>query len=186
MSSSSVSLNLITKNPDEDFDLVKNALGGNCEAFRELFTRNVNRVYSLCLKICSDVHLAEDLTQEVFIKAWEKLNTFKFESRFSTWLHSIAVNQFMMHLRSSDRKSDREEVFGKNAGSDHTGNIQDFRIDLQRAIEKLPRQAKTVLILHDVEGYKHNEISEMMSIQTGTSKAHLHTARKFLRKELSK
>lgn len=186
MSSSSVSLNLFTKNPDEDFNLVKQALEGNCDAFKELFMRNVNKVNSLCLRLSSDIHLAEDLTQEVFIKAWEKLGTFKFESKFSTWLHSIAVNQFMMNLRSRKRESGMEEEFGRIENSRETRNQQDSRIDIAGAIKKLPAQAKAILILHDIEGYKHNEISEMMSIQTGTSKAHLHRARRMLREELAK
>lgn len=188
MSSSAVSLNLIVKNPDEDFKLVEQAIGGSNEAFKELFMKNVTRVHSLCLRISADVQVAEDLTQEVFIKAWEKLNTFKFDSKFSSWLHSIAVNQFLMHIRSDKRNTEKvseynKEVFQSSADSKHP---EDFRMDLQKAVEKLPEQARTVLVLHDIEGYKHSEISEMMGIQTGTSKAHLHKARKILRKELSK
>ncbi len=186
MSSSSVSLNLIVKNPDEEFKLVEQAVKGNNDAFKELFIKNVQRIHSLCLRISADVNLAEDLTQEVFIKAWEKLNTFKFECKFYTWLHSIAVNQFMMHLRSSKRQSDKEDEFEREIKQEGSKYTADSRIDLQKAIEKLPDQARMVLILHDIEGYKHNEISEMMDIQTGTSKAHLHRARKILREELSK
>lgn len=187
--SSAVSLNLIVKNPDEDFKLVEQALKGSGDAFKQLFMKNVNRVYSLCLRISADVHIAEDLTQEVFIKAWEKLNTFKFECKFSTWLHSIAVNQFMMQLRSDKRYSEKIDEYDKESKTGATVDPkpdQDHRIDLQKAIDKLPEQARAVLVLHDIEGYKHNEISEMMSIQTGTSKAHLHRARKILKKELSK
>ena len=186
MSSSSISLNLIVKNPDEDFKLVEKAVAGNPDAFKQLFMKNVNRVHSLCLRISADVHLAEDLTQEVFIKAWEKLSTFKFQCKFSSWLHSIAVNQFLMHLRSSQRKSGKEEDLGKEEIIRDSKLQQDSRIDLQKAIDNLPEQARMVLVLHDIEGYKHSEISEMLSIQTGTSKAHLHRARKILREELSK
>ena len=186
MSSSSVSLNLIVKNPDEEFKLVEQAVRGNNDAFKELFTKNVQRIHTLCLRISADVNIAEDLTQEVFIKAWEKLNTFKFECKFYTWLHSIAVNQFMMHLRSSKRQSEKENEFEREIKQEVSKHSADSRIDLQKAIDKLPDQARMVLILHDIEGYKHIEISEMMSIQTGTSKAHLHRARKILRKELSK
>ncbi|MBK8549621.1 MAG: RNA polymerase sigma factor [Ignavibacteria bacterium] len=187
MSSSAVSLNLIVKNPDEDFKLVEQAIGGSNEAFKELFMKNVTRVHSLCLRISADVQIAEDLTQEVFIKAWEKLNTFKFESKFSSWLHSIAVNQFLMHLRSDKRNTEKVSELNKEVfQSIDSKPPEDFRIDLQKAVDKLPGQARTVLVLHDIEGYKHSEISEMMGIQTGTSKAHLHKARKILRKELSK
>lgn len=187
--SSAISLNLIVKNPDEDFKLVEQALNGSGDAFRELFMKNVTRVHSLCLRISADLQQAEDLTQEVFINAWEKLSTFKFECKFSTWLHSIAVNQFLMHLRSDKRYSEKLDEFRKESTGINQPDAkisQDSRIDLQKAIERLPEQARMVLVLHDIEGYKHNEISEMMNIQAGTSKAHLHRARKILRKELLK
>lgn len=185
-SNSYSSLNLVTQNSDEDFQCIKQSLEGNSEAFKELFMKYVNRVHSLCLRISADVNLAEDLTQEVFIKAWEKLDKFKFESRFSTWLHSIAVNQFLMHLRSLKRDSDKtEEYVNENSLRIIKPIENDNRIDLENAIGKLPDQARTVLILHDIEGYKHIEISKMMNIESGTSKAHLHRARKILRKELS-
>lgn len=180
-------LELVTQNRDEDSQLIKKSIEGNSEAFKELFMKNVNRVHSLCLRISADIHLTEDLTQEVFIKAWEKLNTFKFECKFSTWLHSIAVNQFLMHLRSKKRDSEKTEEFGKENNLQIVKQINDDnKIDLENAISNLPDQARAVLVLHDIEGYKHVEISKMMSIETGTSKAHLHRARKILRKELSK
>ena len=180
-------LELVTQNRDEDSQLIKKSIEGNSEAFKELFMKNVNRVHSLCLRISADIHLTEDLTQEVFIKAWEKLNTFKFECKFSTWLHSIAMNQFLMHLRSKKRENEKTVEFGKeNDLQIVKQNSNDHRIDLQNAINNLPDQARAVLVLHDIGGYKHIEISKMMSIETGTSKAHLHRARKILRKELSK
>lgn len=186
MSSQAVSLNLIVKNPDEDIKLVEQAIEGSRDAFKELFMKNVLRIHSLCLRISADSYIAEELTQEVFIKAWEKLKTFQFESKFSTWLHSIAVNEFLMHLRSEKRHSERIEEFGKEKKIEDTGKRHEEKIDLEKAIAKLPEQARTVLVLHDIEGYKHNEISKMMNIQAGTSKAHLHRARKILREELSK
>ena len=154
--------------------------------FKKVYYALFNQVRTFIFSKSGDADLSEDLTQEVFIKAWEKLNTFKFECKFYTWLHSIAVNQFMMHLRSSKRKSDKEDEFEREIKQEGSKYTADSRIDLQKAIEKLPDQARMVLILHDIEGYKHNEISEMMDIQTGTSKAHLHRARKILREELSK
>ncbi|MCB0727893.1 MAG: RNA polymerase sigma factor [Ignavibacteria bacterium] len=186
MSSSSVSLNLVMRNPDEDYKLVEQSIAGNRDSFRDLFMKNVDRVHSLCLRISADIHLAEDLTQEVFIKAWEKLDTFKFECKFSTWLHSIAVNLFLTHVRSDKRYSEKLGGYKSELNPEEKKPTEDLKIDLQKAIDKLPEQAKAVLILHDIEGYKHNEISEMMSIQTGTSKAHLHRARRILREELSK
>ncbi|MEO8663919.1 MAG: sigma-70 family RNA polymerase sigma factor [Ignavibacteria bacterium] len=186
MSSQAVSLNLIVKNPDEEYRLVEEAVDGSCEAFKILFTRNVTKVYSLCLRISADHNLAEDLTQEVFIKAWEKLRSFRFDCKFSSWLHSIAVNQFLMHTRSEKRATEREDEYSSGSIQHGSDKQQESRIDLEKAISGLPEQARTVLILHDIEGYKHKEISELMSIETGTSKAHLHRARKILREELSK
>ncbi|MEO8210152.1 MAG: RNA polymerase sigma factor [bacterium] len=186
MSSQAVSLNLIVKNPDEDFKLVELAIEGSGDAFKELFMKNVSRIYSFCFRISADAFVAEELTQEVFIKAWEKLKTFQFESKFSSWLHSIAVNQFLMHLRSEKRLSERIQELNEEKNPEESTNRHDSRIDLENAITKLPPQARTVLVLHDIERYKHNEISKMMGIQIGTSKAHLHNARKILREELSK
>jgi len=186
MNSGAVSLNLIVKNPDEDLNLVKKAVDGDRDAFKELFMKHVSRINSLCLRVSADTYVAEELTQEVFIKAWHKLKTFHFESKFSSWLHSIAINQFMMHLRTEKRTSEREENYLSGKEEIHSGNQQDSRIDLEKAITKVPDQARAVLVLHDVEGYKHIEISKLMNIQVGTSKAHLHRARKILREELSK
>ncbi len=186
MSSEAVSLNLIVKNPDEEYRLIEEAVDGSCEAFKKLFMRNVSKVHSLCLRISADSYVADELTQEVFIKAWEKLRSFQFDSKFSTWLHSIAVNQFLMHLRSEKRTSQREEEYSKDKVQHGSDKQYESRIDLEKAITKLPEQARAVLVLHDIEGYKHKEISELMSIETGTSKAHLHRARKILREELSK
>ncbi len=186
MSSQAVSLNLIVKNPDEEFRLIEEALDGSCDAFKTLFTRNVTRVYSLCLRISADQYIAEEITQEVFIKAWEKLRSFQFDSKFSSWLHRIAVNQFLMHIRSEKRNSEREEEYGKVRLNHDLNRSTDNKIDLENAISKLPAQARAVLVLYDIEGYKHKEISEFMNIEIGTSKAHLHRARKILREELSK
>ncbi len=185
MGSPAVSLNLLVKNPDEDYAFVESALAGSSEAFKELFTRNVSRVYSLCLRISADKFAAEELTQESFIKAWEKLDTFRFESKFSTWLHSIAVNQSLMRARA-DQRTEKFEETGPHIKGSHIAGRYDSKIDIENAIQKLPPQARMVLVLHDIEGYKHNEISEMMNIQIGTSKAHLHRARKILREELGK
>ena len=186
MSSGAVSLDLIVKNPDEDVKLVKSSLQGNTDAFKELFMKHVSKINFLCKRFSADPNTADDITQEVFIKAWEKLNTFKFESKFSTWLHGIAANQFLMHLRKTNRITQKESNYKSGLTEMQTKQQTDSRIDLETAIKKVPETARTVLVLHDIEGYKHNEISEMMNIEIGTSKAHLHRARKILREELSK
>lgn len=186
MSSQAVSLNLIVKNPDEEYRLIEKAIGGSKEAFKELFMKNVSKVHSLCLRISSDTFIADELTQVVFIKAWEGLTGFQFKSKFSSWLHSIAVNEFLMHLRTEKRHAAKVDEIETGSRTGAAAQMEDSRIDIEKAISKLPEQARTVLVLHDIEGYKHIEISGMMKIEPGTSKAHLNRARKILREELSK
>ncbi|MBX7042061.1 MAG: sigma-70 family RNA polymerase sigma factor [Ignavibacteria bacterium] len=186
MAQQSVTLNVSVRRTDEDSKLIEESAGGSREAFRELFGKYVSRIHALCLRISADKDLAEDLTQEVFISAWEKLYSFRHECRFSTWLHRIAVNKYLMHLRSSGSGTSPDIMLNESNTPVERSNTADQRIDLENSISKLPQQARTVLVLHDIEGYKHHEISEMMGIETGTSKAHLHRARKLLREELSK
>lgn len=183
-------LELISANPDREFELVRQAAAGNSHAFRELYNANVKRVYAVCLRASQDTDIAEELTQEVFIKAWEKLSTFQFESKFSSWLHSIAVNQFLMMKRSEKRFNERvnelSDIIARENPQMKIKQGYDHRIDIEGALEKLPEQARMTFVLHDIEGYKHHEISKMMSIEVGTSKAHLHRARRMLREELAK
>lgn len=175
---------------DSDFGLVKQASNGDRTAFRELFEKHVSRMYAFCLRISSDRDVADELTQTVFIKAWEKMNTFKYASKFSTWLHSITMNEFLTHKRAGKTLTEKvTEFFNRNetkAYSPFEGCKGDAYIDIEAAISKLPEQARMVVVLHDIEGYKHTEISEMLSIAVGTSKAALHRARKQLRKDLVK
>lgn len=187
-------LELVSKSPDpkgkKEFELIRQASAGNTFAFRELYDNNVSRVYAVCLRISRDPDIAEELTQEVFIKAWEKLSSFQFESKFSSWLHSIAVNQFLMMKRSEKRMNERvtELTYIINTEQLHSKSKHhhDARIDIEQALEKLPEQARIAFVLHDIEGYKHREISGIMNIEIGTSKAHLHRARRMLREELAK
>ncbi|MCB0721517.1 MAG: sigma-70 family RNA polymerase sigma factor [Ignavibacteriae bacterium] len=173
-----------------EFDLVKQANEGDKYAFKALFDLNSSRVYAFCLRLCADPDTAQELTQDTFIKAWEKLDSFRFQSKFSTWLHSIAMNEFLMLKRSQKRFFQRfiqtEDVIQYERLNEAEMRSHGETIDIERAISKLPRQARTVFILHDVEGYQHNEISELINIEIGTSKAHLHRARKLLREELVK
>ncbi len=186
MNQQSVSLNVSVRRTDEDSRLIEESVKGSKDAFKELFNKNVSKIHSLCLRISADNDAAEELTQLVFINAWEKLKSFRHECKFSTWLHRIAVNQYLMHVRSEKSKVQHTEQLSVDTVRSVSGKSAEQRIDLEMAISKLPEQARTVLILHDIEGYKHQEISEMMSIEVGTSKAHLHRARKLLREELSK
>ncbi len=183
-------LELVTSSPDREFELVRQAAAGNAHAFKELYKNNVSRVYAVCLRASQDKDTAEELTQEVFIKAWEKLSSFQFGSKFSSWLHSIAVNQFLMMKRSEKRFAERvaelsDIVNRESASTKHKHSI-DSKMDIETALGKLPQQARLAFILHDIEGYKHHEISDIMNIEVGTSKAHLHRARRMLREELTK
>jgi RNA polymerase sigma-70 factor (ECF subfamily) len=185
-----VSLKLIVNSSSEEKELIQRAKEGDCDAFKKLFHANAPRVYSLSLRLTCDTVAAEELTQDVFIKAWEKLNSFRSESKFFTWLHSIAVNEFLMSKRSAKRLFAR--VFTTDDLSSHEkrpsdSNIPyDANIDLERAISTLPKQSKMVFVLHDIEGYMHHEIAEIMKVEVGTSKSHLHRARKLLREALLK
>ena len=181
-------LELLVDDLNYETELIKLAGNGDDKAFKELFQQNVSRVYALCLRFSADKDTADDLTQKVFIKAWEKLKTFRGESRFSTWLHRIAVNIFLMHKRAEKRflkKTPCNEQIWINKNGKIESNVE-INIDLEKAIASLPKQARMVLVLHDIEGYKHKEISDMLKIRIGTSKANLHRARKQLREELLK
>lgn len=180
---------MVTNPPDRDFELVRLTCSGDTLAYKELYERNVGRVYALCLRITANEDLADELTQEVFIKAWEKIKTFGFQSRFSTWLHSIAMNTFLMMKRTEKRFSEKLNELGGMLHHDkpaHAGHSWDTGIDLENTIAELPEKMRTAFVLHDIEGYKHREISKMLDIEVGTSKAHLHRARKIIREKLSK
>jgi RNA polymerase sigma-70 factor, ECF subfamily len=173
-----------------EFELVKRAQQGDDNGFKQLFEMNVNRIYAFCLRMSTNPQLAEEITQDVFVKAWENLSKFRGESKFTTWLHSIAVNEFLTQKRSEKRFMQRFVQTDDVLKYDRHGEKPEYHfntnIDLENAISSLPEQAKMVLVLHDIEGYQHKEIAEMTNIKVGTSKAHLHRARKILREELSK
>jgi len=184
-------LEYILNNPLNELEMVQKAAEGDSLVFRSLFDNNVSRVYSLCFRMSAgDVLLSEEITQDVFVKAWENLGKFRGESSFPTWLHRIAVNEFLMRKRSEKRMMQKvvmTDDLSKFDGRHDSGNrINSSNIDLEKAISSLPEQARIVFVLHDVNGYKHEEISDMINIEVGTSKAHLHRARKLLREELSK
>jgi len=168
-------------------DLVERAVGGDVEAFEELYRINVGRVYALCLRMAGDPTLAEELAQEAFVRAWQKLGSFRGASAFSTWLHRVTVNVVLGHRRSATRREARVRAVGDDFPHDVAGRQPRTAesIDLERAISSLPDGARRVFVLHDVEGFRHREISRSMGIAVGTSKAQLHRARKLLRKALT-
>ena len=175
--------------------LVRRAQAGDQGAFAALYRDHVGRVYALCLRLEGDAGRAEELVQDVFVRAWEKLDGFRGESAFGTWLHRLAVNVVLGDRRSAWRRSrvvlagggDDEAALAMDAGAGATppaGTAES--IDLERAVAALPAGARTVFVLHDVEGYRHEEIAAMTGIAEGTSKAQLFRARRLLRERLER
>ena len=175
--------------------LIARAQRGDEEAFSALFEAHKRRVYSLCLRMLGNPTEAEDLTQEAFLQLFRKIATFRGESAFSTWLHRLSVNVVLMHLRKKglnqisldETENSQGEPIKRDYGDDDrrlVGSID--RIGLNRAIAELPPGYRTVFILHDVEGYEHNEIAEIMNCSIGNSKSQLHKARLKLREWFQK
>ena len=170
--------------PEEN---VRLAAAGDMTAFEDIYSAYHRRVYSLCLRMTRNVSEAEDLTQEVFVQLFRKLKTFRGDSAFSTWLHRMTVNAVLMHFRKPvvrleqttyDGDEQHERLNGRLTAK--TSSVVD-RISLDEALAKLSPGYRTVFILHDVEGYEHNQIGEMLGCATGTSKSQLHKARLKLR-----
>lgn len=171
----------------DDMLLVRQAQDGDRKAFEQLYRLHVGRVHGLCLRLCGQRSLAEDLTQEAFIRAWEKLGSFRGESAFYSWLYRLTFNVVLGNQRSRLRRESREtsvESLAELPGETGEHRCAGLRADLEAAIATLPPGARQVFVLHDVEGYKHGEIAEMTGLATGSSKAHLHRARKMLRERL--
>jgi RNA polymerase sigma-70 factor (ECF subfamily) len=173
--------------------LIARAQRGDEEAFAALFEAHKRRVYSLCLRMTGNTAEAEDLTQEAFLQLFRKISTFRGESAFSTWLHRLAVNVVLMHLRKKGLQqisldevdTSQDEPVKRDYGSDDQRLIGSVdRIGLQKAIGDLPPGYRAVFVLHDVEGYEHNEIAEIMKCSVGNSKSQLHKARMKLRDRL--
>ncbi len=166
--------------------LVSRAQNGDQAAFEALYRENVGRIYALCLRLSGDAVRADELTQDVFVRAWEKLDSYRGESAFSTWLHRLAVNLMLEKRRSARRRSERVMLTDDPSLLDGAGRppAPEVGIDLERVIASLPEGARTVFVLYDVEGYQHDEIAELMGLAPGTSKAQLHRARRLLREAL--
>lgn len=172
--------------------LDENAAATKDFSFEELYKQHYRRVYSLCLKMTSNMADAEDLAHDVFIQVQRKIDSFRGDSAFTTWLHRITVNQVLMHFRKKSYKSESVTETGEIPDYDLTYNERPQslpvvdRIALSAAIEQLPKGYRTVFILHDVEGYEHEEIGRLLGISSGTSKSQLHKARMRLRQLLHK
>jgi RNA polymerase sigma-70 factor (ECF subfamily) len=175
-------------------EAIEGAKQGNSECFEYLYRLHKRRVYSLCLRMVGKIETAEDFTQEAFLQLYRKITSFRGESAFSTWLHRITVNVVLMQLRkkglvevSLDATLDSADEGGsqKDYGFEDqalTGSID--RVILERIIQGLPPGYRIIFVLHDIEGYEHGEIAEMLGCSIGNSKSQLHKARMKLRAQL--
>ena len=168
--------------------LVSQAQSGDLDAFEALYRQQVGRVYGLCLRFTAEPGRAEELTQDIFIRLWEKLPGFRGESAFTTWLHRLSVNVVLDRLRAEGRRAAWMTVTDDLAAFDGPAVTAEpgTRLDLEKALAALPAGARTVFLLHDVEGYRHEEIAELIGVAVGTSKAQLHRARRLLREVLER
>ena len=170
-------------------DLVRRAADGDQQAFCELYHKHVNRVYGLCLRLTADKVNAEILTQDAFVKAWTSLGSFSGRGSFEGWLSRMTVNLWRDRFRHEKRQAKLMEEAALHWENDPLpdGSVIQMltAMDLERSLVKLPLGARTVFVLHEIEGYKHHEIAEMMELTTGTVKSQLHRARKLLRILLS-
>jgi RNA polymerase sigma-70 factor (ECF subfamily) len=172
---------------------VAQAAAGDRRAFERLYRQHANRVFSLCARMVNDQARAEELTQDVFVRAWDKLHLFRGESSFTTWLHRLTVNVVLNARKSDGRIRTRFEDTDEEAGGmDAFPGVVGMALppgdllDLEEAITRLPPGARRVFLLHDVEGYKHEEIAEMLGVTAGATKAQLHRARLLLREALNR
>lgn len=177
-----------------DSECVRRAVGGDTRAFEMLYRRHVGRVFGLCLRLVDgDRARAEQHTQDAFVRAWEKLASFRGDAQFSTWLHRLTVNLVLGEHRllkrwvtfDETRADGDDEDDGDAPLGEHPQQRVGERLDLERALAKLPKGARAVMLLYDVEGYAHEEIAELTGIAVGTSKAQLHRARRLMREMLS-
>jgi RNA polymerase sigma-70 factor (ECF subfamily) len=178
-------------NDPNEAELIEKARQGDARAFQALYDKHKRRVYSLCLRMTANTAEAEDLTQEAFLQLYRKIGTFRGESAFSTWLHRLSVNVVLMHLRKKSlpvvsleetTQGGEEDTPKKDFGAEDlalAGSID--RLQLQKAVDDLPPGYRTIFVLHDVEGYEHNEIATIVGCSIGNSKSQLHKARMKLR-----
>lgn len=177
---------IVTEAPDAEADTIRRAQERDMRAFERLYRAHVGRVYAVCLRMTANATRAEELTQKTFLTVWEKLALFRGESAFTSWLHRVTVNTVLADLRAEQRRAQRvfaaeDPMIYETASSPPPAGI---RLDLEQAIAGLPPQARAVFVLHDVEGWQHQEIAEQLGVAVGTTKAQLHRARKLLQEVL--
>lgn len=165
-----------------DAALVGQAAAGDARAFEQLYRRHLRRIHGAIWRLLGgNTARAEELTQDAFVRAWQALPQFRHESAFGTWLYRLAINTALMHLRTRAGGEDRETDDAALAFVPSRGSQTELGMDLERAVARLPPRARAVLVLHDVEGWKHQEIAQELGMAVGSSKAQLHRARGLLR-----
>ena len=171
----------------DEQDDVRRATAGDVQAFERLYRAHVARIHGLTRRMLGD-DLADEVTQDVFVRAWSKLDSFRGDAAFGTWLHRVAVNLVLGRRKELGRRRERfigdgEAVLERESRTRESPTV---RLELEAALERLPEGARQVFVLHDVEGYRHREIAELLGVTTGTTKAQLHRARMILRRYLSR
>jgi len=170
-------------------DSVRRAQAGDVDAFEVLYRENAGRIYALCLRLMAgDAPDATELMQDVFIKAWRRLETFRGDCAFGSWLHRLAVNTMLENARGDRRRIARVLPMEDPARIETTARSTgiELKMDMEDAIASLPKGARLAFVLHDVEGYQHQEIAEQLGVSVGTIKAQLHRARRLLRERLER
>ena len=177
---------------DDPIDLVhqmvRQAQSGDADAFEGVYRAHVGRIHALCLRMSGDAQEAESLTQDVFVRAWQKLSSFRGKSQFSTWLHRLAINVVLQDRRTRARRQAREQTVEnlEHYATAVTQAMPGTKVDLERAIAGLPPGAREVLVLRDVQGFKYSEIAEMKDVSLGTVKAQIHRARHLVQEALER
>lgn len=189
----SVPVSPVAPPPDEgDGELVARARRGDVDAFGVLYRRTSGRVYAICLRMSGDGERAKELLQDVFVRVWERLESFRGEAAFTSWLHRLTVNVVLAQSRADRRRGNRfgalpdepdsERLSDSGGGATSIGH----RLDLETAIASLPPGARKVFVLHDIEGFRHEEIARLTGTAEGTVRAQLHRARKLLMEALGR
>src|SRR5688572_27118332 len=181
-----------TPSSDDTAALVALAARGDVSAFEQLYQRTAGRVYAVCIRMTGDPQRARELTHDAFVRAWERLSTFRGEAAFETWMHRLAVNVVLTVRRGERRReahlvhTDDENGSESEATLGRPGPDVESRIDLERAIAALPPRAREVFVLHDVEGFRHDEIADRLELQASSVRAQLHRARQLIMRMLTR
>jgi RNA polymerase sigma-70 factor, ECF subfamily len=171
----------------DDVTLARRVQDGDLAAFEPLYRRHVGAIYATCLRLAGDAQSAAELVQDVFVGAWEHIGSFRGESAFGTWLHRLAVNVVLQEFRATRRRLARVTPAGTLSEMTAAANspATDVRLDLETALATLPPGARTVFVLHDIEGYSHLEIAALTGLAAGTMRAQLWRARQLMMEALS-